>query len=785
MIQLKWILRLLVKDYKTTIIKVGSLVIGLTIALVIFLQVAHELNYDDFHPDKDRMYRIGLLWKNKGKLDDGHIIIAPLAAALKENLPEVEGYALLRRNWNNFYNKNKEKLSCKSIYADSTFFQFFHYPVLKRKTKSELKSAYKVFVSQKAAKQFFGREDVLGELIYDVNKKAYEIEGIFADVPSNSHLKFDIVVSFETIRKEGKMFTGWGGGDSFTGYLKLAPNVNKKEVEARVDDVIAKYYDNSSDLKSGMTETYYLQDLQDINVVYNDYTRTILKVLGAIGGIILIVSVLNYVLLALTSFYKQIYSLGIQQYTGASRGAIRKIVINEHLLVIGVSTLLALLLVSPTLKLTTQYWEWSNDILLNRYSIYFFSVIVGIVLLLSIGLPLMKLRSLKYRLIQQTKGRSRFENTSKKVLLSFQLVGATVLIIVLFMISKQLNYIDTMKLGFEANNRVYIDMVGKENRANTVVLMEELEKLSYVDGVSMSTDLLTYGLSGNSFWLPGDKDKYWISRYLYVEDHFHEVMGMNLLKGQHFTEFNPDASDVVIVNKKLVDMMQWENPIGQIIESNQMGKSFRVVGVVDDYVQNAHVNKQPAIFYKLAAKYLNRAQGYISLMLNEHTTAKQIDELRAMLDDHSKGAKLALGFYDDAIASIYETERQLKGSLVIFSVLAMLLAVIGLGGFVLNEVQRRTKEIGVRKVNGAKISEILTMLNKEFTRWVVLSFVIACPIAFFVIEQGLSTYAYKTDMSWWIFALAGVIALIVAVVTVSVQAFKTANQNPVEALRYE
>lgn len=785
MIQLKWILRFLLKDYKTTIVKVGSLVVGLTIAFVIFLQVAHELNFDDFHPEKDRMYRIGLLWKNKEKKDDGHIIIAPLAAALKENLPEVEEYALIRQNWSYFYNKDKEKLSCKSIYADSTFFHFFHYPVIKRKTKSELQSAYKIFVSQKAAIQFFGRDDVLGELIYDVNKNAYEIEGVFADIPSNSHLEFDIVISFETIRKEGKLYTGWGGGDSFTGYLRLAPNVKKETVEARVDDVIAKYYDNSSDLKSGMTEKYYLQDIQHINVRYNEYKRTILKILSAIGFIILIVSILNYVLLSLTTFYKQCYSLGIQQYSGASRSVIRKIIANEHLLVVGFATIGGLILLKPMLALTSKYWEWSNNVLFNSYSLGFLFVIIGLVLFLSIGFPFIKLKSINYRLILQTKGRSKIENTAKKILLSFQLVGATVLIIVLFMLTKQLNYVENMKLGFETNNRAYVNIEGNANKTNAPVLKAELEKLSFVEGVAISTDLLTYGLSGNSFWLPEDKDKYWISRYMFVEKDFHDVMGMNLLQGQDFSSFDTNLSDMVVVNQKLVDMMGWENPIGKIIESNYNRKGLQIIGVVDNYVQNAYVNKMPIIFYQLSAKDIGKRGGYISLKLNEYTSFKQIDKLRDLLKEQSKGINMKLTFYDDAVASIYRTEKQLKDSLIIFSILAMLLAVVGLGGFILNEVQRRIKEIGIRKVNGAKISEVLAMLNKEFISWVMLSFVIACPIAFFVVEQGLNTYAYKTEMSWWIFALAGLIAMLIAIVTVSVQAFKTANQNPVKALRYE
>lgn len=783
MIQIKLLLRLLAKDYKTTIVKLCSLVVGLTISLVTFLQIAHELNYDDFHPDKERMFRIGSLWNNKGKLDDGHMVIAPLAAALRDNLPEVEEYALIRRNWSSFYTKERDELSCKSIYADSTFFSFFHFPIISRKSKCELNRAFTVFVSRRAAKQFFGREDVLGEMIYDANQISYEIEGIFEDVPANSHLDYDIVISFETIRKKKMYYAGWGGGNSFTGYLKLASNVDPKIVEEQIDGVVAKYYDNKDDLKSGISQRYYLQAIEDLNVKYNDYTRVMIKILGTIGVIILLVAILNYVLLALTTFYKQFHSLGIQQYTGASNGKIRKIIVLEHLLVIGLATLISILIIKPIMSITTAHLAWSEEVLFNNYSLYFILGVIALVLLLSIGLPLIKLRRIKYRVLKELKERSRLESGAKRFLLSFQMVGATVMMIILFMLFRQLSYIEDMKLGYETNNRAYILIKGKANRSNSELLMAEISKLSFVEGVAKSRELLVYGLGGNGFSVPENREKYWISRVMSVSNDFHSVMEMGLLDGQYFSAYPADASNLVIVNKRLVDMMSWKVPIGKTILRNN--KSYQVVGVVDDFVQNVYMAKQPIIFYKIPPRAVNSDDGYISVKLNSHTTAKQIDQLRALLLEQSKVVNLKLVFYDDKIADFYSTEKRLKSSLIIFSIIAMLLAVIGLGGFVLNEVEQRTKEIGVRKVNGAKISEILLMFNKEFIRWLVVSFVVACPLAYFLIQQLMVNYKYKADAVWWIFAIPCLFAFTIAMITVSLHALNQARRNPVEALRYE
>ncbi len=785
MFRYKIIIRQLLRDTSTTIIKIFSLVIGLTVSLLVFLQIAHELNYDSFHPDKDSMYRIAVVWNNKGVIDDGPIIIAPLAQAIKENLAEVEEFALIRRWGTRFFTEDKQAINVRSIYANSTFFNFFHFPITKRMTNEELSKPYRVLISESAATKFFGNDDPLGKVVYDSNKQAFEVEGIFEDVPENSHLNFDIVVSFETIRTQGKMYTGWGGGDSFNGYLKLAPGMNAKEVEAKIPSVIAKYYDNSEDVSTGQSETYYLQHLPDINIAHNEYNTVILSIMGIIGFIVLIISVLNFILLTLTSFQKQIYNLGIQQYSGASKFDIAKSIALEQFLLVAFSVAISTVLLQPLINLCATLWQWSDTILFNHYSVWFILLIIVSVLLLGIGLPLLKIQGKRFKLALAKKGTSKVEAVGKRALLASQMAGVTVLMIVLFVLIKQLNYVEKMQLGYQTENRAFVQLSGKENKEKVKRLMEQLEQMSCIESTSASSQLIIDGLSGNSFSIPGNKEDYWISRYLFVDKNFHETMGMTLLKGQYLSEFSEQDHNIVIINRELAKMMNWENPVGMELKSNFSKNSFRVVGVVEDFMHTAHLKKLPAIFYKIDPKYLNYRGNNISINFEANTSSGQIKEVQDLLKAESSLVPLELQFYDMKVAAFYDTERQLKSALMVFAAFAMFLAIVGLGGFVMNEVQQRTKEIGVRKVNGATISEVLVLLNKNYLRWIFLALIIAFPLSYYVADIGLQSYAYKTQISWWIFALAGSIALGISIITVSWQSWRAATRNPVEALRYE
>ncbi|BAX79756.1 ABC transporter permease [Labilibaculum antarcticum] len=784
MLSIKLIIRQLLRSRNISFFKLLSLVIGFTVSFLIFTHIAYQFTYDDFHADGDQIYRIGCLWNNDGMVDDSPIIIAPLATALKDNIPEIENYALIKNCGKMSFSTIENHFSETCIYADSTFFNFFSFPIIKKSTKYELRGAHTVMISESVSKRFFGDKEAVGQLIYDSNNKAYQVEGVFANIPSNSHLQFDIAISFETIRAEKKYYTGWDGGDSFTGYIKTIPNAKIADIESKIPKVIGKYLDTSKDETSNQTETFYFQELKDVNIRYDIYKKNILMILTAVGGIIIIISVLNYVLLSLSSFQKNLSKLGVQQCFGASKKQIISTVAAEHIGFVAFAVLTSIVLLAPLSKFTSHYLNWTNPIDFNSYSIFFVSVIICLGLLLSVGLPILKLYRLKFQLMN-TKTDSSIESKGKKILLTAQMTGVITLLIMLLFVFRQLQHIEHIDMGYRTKGLAYIEMTGDEARKNCTKLLDELRKQSFVNDVSASTDLLLNWLSGNSYTIPSERDKYHISRFLHVDRYFFKALEMKMAKGMDFSSFSENDQQIVVINQKLAEQMNWDNPVGKTIIDNN-DKEFRVVGVTCDFVMaSAHVENMPCVFYKLPEQYIPQHANYITINLNKNTTSQQLDDLKNLLTVISPDYPLNLSFYDIRLAHRYETERELRKSISLFSLLAIILAIISLVGYISHEINLRTKEIGIRKVNGAKTFEVIHLLNVNFLTWIAIAFIIACPVSWYAVSLWLENFAYKTELSWWIFALAGLIAMGIALLTVSFQSWRAATRNPVESLRYE
>ncbi len=781
---LKLISRQLLRNKTNTGIKIASLVIGLLVSSLIFFLIANWYSFDTFYPDTNRMYRIGDIWNNRGEIDDSPIISAPIAQALKDNIAEVEDYALIRKAWDEKYvTAKKELLNAQSIFADSSFFHFFDFPIVATTTQKELSDAYKIWLSESMAKKFYGNKNALGKIIYDYNETPYEVEGIFKDIPDNCHLHFDMVVSFETLRKSGTQFIGWGGGDSFNGYIKLVPGADKSTVEAKIPDVIKKYY-NPTDLeKSDNTDTYYLQSIKDITTVYSEGNSILIKLMESIGIIVLLISVLNFILLSLNSFQKRLYMLGIQQHSGASKINIIQFVSIEQSLLVTISIFIALALLNPMSEIAQFFWGWDVTVSYNGLSLLFIACVLIFVLLLSIGIPFLHLANIKFRLALIHKGNHNIKNSWKKILLSTQMVGATALLIFLFMVIKQLNYIQTLNLGYLTEFRVYVPLSGKQNKENASYLLEQCKQMSYIKSTGLSNSLIIDGLGGCAVYLDEKNENYRNSRFLVVDDNYIRTMGLKVTQGQDFSTIDHTEENIAIVNKSFAKMMNWDNPVGQVFY--QSHKSYHVIGVTNNFISNAYTRKQPVIYLKIPENKLTKYADYLSLSLNKNTTLDQVKKLRDFFKKNSELIPLELNFYDEAVKSSYNTEETVKKTLTFFSVLAIFLAVIGLAGYISNEVQQRIKEIGIRKVNGAKIIEILVLLNNSLSRWFILAFIIAIPISYFSTYMMLQFYAFKTNISWWVFALSGALVFSISVIIVSLQSWKAAVTNPVEALRNE
>jgi len=784
MLSLKLIIRQLLRNRNISFFKLISLVVGFTISLLIFQYVGFQYNFDDFHEDGDRMYRIGCLWDIKGDKDDGYIISAPTAEAFHKHIPEIENYALVRNANRKIFTKGANRFDEKTLYADTTFFNFFSFPILKKAVDKELRTPYTAMISEDAAKRIFGEKEAIGEMIFDTNNKGYEIQGVFKNIPGNSHLDFDLVLSFETIRKEGKMYTGWDGGDSFSGYVKTISDCDIENVQSKLQGVINQYTDPENDAKSGISVKYYFQELEKLNVTHDIYKKLLVFILAAIGIILLVISILNYVLLSVSSFQNQISRLSVQQCFGAGKRNIRAMILTEHISFISLALVLSFFLIIPTIRFINHYLEW--DINFN-YSIQFlfFSLFAAVLsFLLSAGIPLLKMYRLKYQLTLY-KAKSKTENRGKQVLLTIQMLGVISMLIMLLFVIKQLNFVQNLDLGYKTKGLAYVSLNGDEAKKSAPRLMNELSHLSYIENVSASSQIpLTYP-GGYSFTTPDQKEKFFLSRAIFCTPSFIQTHGMKIKEGNDLSDLAINDFKGVLINQRLANMMNWENPVGKILISADYG-NCEVIGVVDEFVlKSAKVAQQPFIFYKLPSQNISSLANYITISFRDNMSSNRIDELRILLTGFSTHIPLELNFFENQIAYAYKLERQINKAILLFSLIAILLTVIGLVGYISHETNLRTKEIGIRKVNGAGSFQIMKLLNVNFIKWVSIAFIIACPILWFAVDLWLQYFAYKTELSWWVFAIAGLIAMTIALLTVSIQSWRAATRNPIESLRYE
>jgi len=784
MLSFKLIIRQLLRNRNISFFKLISLIIGFTISLLIFQYVGFQYNFDDFHKDGDRMYRIGCLWDIKGDKDDGYIISAPTAEAFHKHIPEIENYALVRNANRKIFTKGANRFDEKTLYADTTFFNFFSFPILRKTLDKELRVPYTAMVSEDAAKRIFGDREAIGEMIFDTNNMGYEIQGVFKNIPGNSHLDFDIVLSFETIRKEGKMYTGWDGGDSFIGYVKTINDCDIENVQLKLQPVINQYTDPENDAKSGISVKYYFQDIENLNVTYDIYKKLLVFILVAIGIILLAISILNYVLLSVSSFQNQISRLSVQQCFGASRRNIRDIILAEHIGFILLALVLSFILFIPTIRFINHYLEWDISFNYSIQFLYFSISAAALSFLFSAGIPLFKMYRLNYQLTLY-RAKSKMENRGKQILISIQMFGVISMLIMLLFVIKQLNFIQHLDLGYKTKGLAYVGLNGDEAKKSAPRLMEELSQLSYIENVSASSKIpLTYP-GGYSFTTPDQKEKFFLSRAIFCTPSFIQTHGMKIKEGNDLSDLGINNFKGVLVNQRLADMMNWENPVGKILISADYG-NCEVIGVVDEFVlKSAKVAQQPFIFYKLQAQNISSVANYITISFRDNISSDRIDELRVLLTSFSAHIPLELNFFENQIAYAYKLERQMTKAIFLFSLMAILLTVIGLVGYVSHEINLRTKEIGIRKVNGARSFQIMKLLNVSFIKWVTVAFIIACPILWFAVDFWLQYFAYKTELSWWIFALAGLIAMGIALLTVSLQSWRAATRNPVESLRYE
>ena len=778
-------LRNIIAQLRFSLINCIGLVIGISIFVLIMSWVSYELSFDNFNQDKESIYRVSTT--------SGAETPNAMAVALESELPEVQiasryqnAPALTFKVGDEVFYENNVAL------ADPSLFKILNYRFSVGNADDALSKPYNIVLTQRMAEKYFKDTNPIGKTILIDNHLPATVTGIMENLPSNSHLQFDCLIPFIVMKELGFDMDSWYNWNPNT-YVKLQENANKVDVEAKVQALVDNHRRNNR-------ETFVLQPLRDIHFNTKlDFDKavsinpTYIYILSIGSLLILIISIINYVNLNLSLYNKRINEIGVKRTLGASKSNVIKQVFVDTFVVVLISFLVSFLIISAVSPIYDDFLGGEiNYHLFSLQSLIGFAALVILITVLSAIYPALLMTSYKLINILNKKrpvNRQGFSFREVSVVVQFAL--SVLLIVGAIGISKQLNYMKNEDLGFDSENIVSIPM-SSNSETKYRSFSNELCKNVNIESVSfINHSILGFNSTNGSLHWDGQlpDEKIWVGTNS-VDYNYLDLMNVEFADGRNFSkDLISNRQNTVIVNEALVKRIRYENPIGKNVKFN--GKDLEIIGVIKDaHFQSLHKVVEPQIY-----KYIDfkRDLDYSSVVVikvknqvgGSFSMASLFKDINATWNQIYPEYPFDYSFLDQAIENQYKTEQKLTFLMYIFSGLSIVLSSLGLFALSLLVVQYRTKEIGVRKVTGAKVSEILVLLNRDFLKWVTIAFVIASPVAWYIIDKWLENFAYKTNLSWWIFALAGIMTLGIALLTVSFQSWKAASRNPIESLRYE
>ncbi len=795
------------KNKTFSIINITGLAIGLSCFLLIALYVLDELSFDKFNDKADRIYRINAALRFGGADLNFPLSSDMMGQVLKKDYPQVEDYTRI-------YNSNGSKLVKKGTefiteynvaHADSTLFNIFTLPAIEGDTKTALNEPNSVVITEKTANKYFGTSHAVGKTLEtdDNTKTLYKVTAVIKDIPLNSHFNFDFFFSMKNVDYQWGQFTS----HNFHTYLLLKKGTDYKAFEKNFDTYVDKYVipeiktftqikSMAEFKKAGNMLEYSLIPLTEIHLYSNRQYEFLpggniqyVYIFSAVAIFILIIACINFMNLTTARSSNRAREVGIRKVLGTVRKDLIKQFLIESVLMVVLSMVIAIGICYLVLPLFNSVADKTMTVR---------SLLSPIILPLLIGLPfVVGLLAGSYpafflsafKPIEVLKGKLKLGKSGslRSVLVVVQFTTSIMLIIGTIVIYRQLHYIQTRDIGFNKDQVLIVNNVYTLNN-NAVPFKQEILKMAGVKSGTLSGYLpvSSSSRSDNVFSKSPVMDskngfdmQNWRIDYDYLQ-----TFGMQLAKGRNFSKEYGSDSGAVIINETAAQILGYKDPIGQKIyrSGDAPGQeiSYNIIGVVKNF--NYESLKQTVGPLGL---FLHSSSGFASFKVNAAYVPEILKHVESTWKAMAPGLPLKYRFLDDSFNEMYTGEQRIGKIILIFSVLAILIACLGLFGLSTFIAEQRTKEIGVRKVLGASVQGIVQLLSKEFMILVAVAFIIATPVAWWGMSKWLTNFVYRINIEWWMFALAGVLALSIALATTSFQAIKAALMNPVKSLRTE
>ncbi len=801
-------MRNLLRNKTYSLINVLGLAIGIACCVLIMLFVTDELSYDRFHTKADRIYRTALDAEMMGQKLQAPISPNPLAKAMAEELPEVESTsrinpyraeALVTWGEKKFYEKKTW------AWVDSTFFDIFDFEVVEGDANTALDKPNQLIISESAAEKYFGHEKPIGQILKLDNDRDYLVVALMRDMPSNSHFRYDFLASMFSLEDQGS--DNWLSSNIYT-YVLLKEGATESQVEAKFPALYKSKMgpqlkkmagmDFDEFLAAGNRFEAYLQPITDIHLGGNldwelqtNSDEKFIYIFSIIAFLVLLIASINFMNLATARSTKRAKEVGVRKVIGAPRSALIGQFLGEALL----QSLLAMFLAVVFIELILPYF---NNIVGKNISLFggksflfyvFLSSIFVIVGLFAGSYPAFYLSGfrpatvLKGTVVKGSSG-AKF----RKALVVTQFAISVALIIGVLFVSKQLSYFRNADLGFDKEQLVMIEV----NKRETVQQMETVksEILKHPNIVSMTAaSFLPSNGDPNQNMFSVEKEgveQHYPLWNMEADFDFIETMGLEIIEGRAFDRnLATDSITAYVLNESAVKGFGWDNPIGKEVAEMDVNpgsvKSGKVIGVVKDFHTEGFNKQIKPMILSVNPRYTYN----VAIRVSSNNIAESLAYIEETWTGFEPEYPFHYDFLDQKFASLYSAEERLGKVFLYFTLLAIFIACLGLFGLASYTAEQRTKEIGIRKVLGASVGNITMLLTKEFILLVLISNIIAWPIAYLMMQKWLQTFAYPADITFWTFGLASILGLVIAVLTVSFQAIKAAVGNPVRALRYE
>ncbi|MEJ2615834.1 MAG: ABC transporter permease [Ignavibacteriaceae bacterium] len=783
---LKISIRNIYRKKSYSIINVFGLSIGIACSILILLWIRDEMSYDRFHKNSNEIYRVVA---NEGVNHKAATTCGPLAGYLKDNYTDIiKATRYMPYKGSDFKYKNKILKIKNGVFADPDFFEMFSLKFIKGNPKTALSDLSKIVITQSMAKRFFGDKNPVGKTLLVDGKNPVIVSAVIKNVPSNSQLQFDFAINTEILKYIGFPIDSWHNQMLYT-FIQTAKSSNIPKLNKQISDLLSQKI-------PGYNRKLFLQPLTDIhlNTEFSSDLHGLgdikyIYIFSAIAFFLILIACINYVNLSTSQVFKRSKEVGIKKVMGASRLQVVKQFMLESIIVIAISFLFALVLVEILLPEFNSIT--GKNVSVNYFSNTFIFVLAALLVFVSIisaSYPALFLSSvkpvtaLKNILFGNQKG-----SVLRKSLVVIQFSLAIILIVGTTTVFYQLNYISSKKLGFDKSNIIYFEAKG-EFLQNYNVLKNELLSQSSIKNVSAEDRLMTDAANGtgNLYWRgKTDKDNINVN-YSYVDYNFFKMLNVRFYKGRNFMKSMGTDKYAYILNKKAVEEMKLKNPINtKFVMNKAKGK---IIGVIDNTNFRSLYHKINPMVYKVLNDYSIlsfKYRGIIYVKTEAGKTQDAISAIKAIWKKENPNLPFEFHFLNQTIDKQYDKEVQTGEIFSWFALIAIFVSCLGLYGLSLFMIENRTKEIGVRKVLGASVPSILKLFYQDYLKLILLSTIIACPVAWYGMSKWLQNFAYRIDITWWMFLLAGGVALLIALLTVSIQAIKAATANPVESLRYE